>query len=65
MTTQDQRKYSRNARNQSRIKLALKIIPISMGVFLLLGWAGWKGITAPVEVKSEQINKFSLQLNLV
>jgi UPF0755 protein len=57
MTTQNKPKYSLNALNQSRIKLALKIIPISIGSLLILGWAGWSGLTAPVEVKGAQIDK--------
>ncbi|MGL6339580.1 MAG: endolytic transglycosylase MltG [Waterburya sp.] len=59
MTTQDQpkSKSSQNFRNQSRIKLALLVIPVAIGSLLLLGWAGWKGATAPVEAKAEQIDK--------
>lgn len=57
MTTQNKSKYSRNTRKSSLINLAIKIVPLTIGTLLLLGWVGWKGMTAPVEGKGEQIDK--------
>ena len=57
MTTQRKSKTTKTSTNKTKQNLALKIIPATLGGLLLLGWAGWKGITAPVEAKGEAIDK--------
>ncbi|MEL6500623.1 MAG: endolytic transglycosylase MltG [Cyanobacteria bacterium J06623_1] len=55
MTTQKKPKKKSAPRPQQPQNLALKVIPAAVGVAALLGWVSWKGITAPVAAKSEEV----------
>ena len=57
MTTKRKSRSMKLSTNKTKKNLALKIVPAALGSLLLLGWAGWKGITAPVEAKGETIDK--------
>jgi UPF0755 protein len=56
MTAQKNRKkqVSRSKPNKS---LALKIIPITISIAALLGWASWKSSIAPVKAKGDRTSK--------
>ncbi|WP_019505119.1 endolytic transglycosylase MltG [Pleurocapsa sp. PCC 7319] len=54
MTTQNKSKYTQKSGKKAKIIFAA--IPIIIGVSLLLGWAGWRNLTAPVEAKSSEAN---------
>lgn len=54
MTTQKKSHHKRTTRTKKRPNLSIKVIPIAIGVLSLLGWAGWKNLTAPVEANSNQ-----------
>ena len=53
MTIQKKPKNRAAANQKANQKLAAKAIPAVIGVLLLLSWAGWKGLMAPVEYKSD------------
>ncbi len=36
---------------------AAKVVPVAVGVILLLGWAGWRGLTAPVGTQNSEAQK--------
>ena len=57
MTTQ--RKSQDRQVSQDKVKLspAMKVVPAAIGVLLLLGWAGWRGLTAPVEARGNSADK--------
>lgn len=51
-------KYRRkNSKNKVRGNLALKAFSATIGISLLLGWVGWRGLTAPVEAQGKEIDK--------
>ena len=55
MTTQKKPKYKQIS-DQKQI-IAAKVVSVAVGVILLLGWAGWRGLTAPVVKKSNEAQK--------
>lgn len=57
MTTKRKPKRRKISTSKTSKNLALKIVPAALGGLLLFGWAGWKGITAPVEAKGQEIDK--------
>ena len=57
MTTQKKPKSARANQKKAKVSPAMKIIPATLGVLLLLGLAGWKGLTAPVETKGKTADK--------
>ena len=54
MTTQKKPKNVQNKKNRKKTNANLfaKVVPATVGLTLLFGWLGWKGLTAPV-AKSE------------
>ena len=54
MTTQNKSKYTQNAKNNAKAKIIFATIPIILGMGILLGWAGWRNVTAPVAAKSSE-----------
>lgn len=64
MTTQKKPKGIKTTRQKNRASLAAKAIPATVGVLLLLGWAGWRGLTAPVEVKSQEDTEKQVQFTV-
>ena len=54
MTTQKKPTNKKTSKRKIKPNPAIKIIPAAIGVLFLLGWAGWKGLTAPVESKGER-----------
>ncbi|MDJ0588607.1 MAG: endolytic transglycosylase MltG [Pleurocapsa sp. MO_226.B13] len=56
MTTQKQSKYQQASKTQALKTQALKVVPATIGVIFLLGWASWKGLTAPVEARGKEID---------
>lgn len=56
MTTQ---KKSENIKASSQTKgiVALKIVPAAIAILGLLSWAGWQGMTAPVEAKGKKFDQ--------
>ena len=56
MTTQ-KKSENTNLRNQAKGKLAIKIVPIAIAALGFLSWAGWRGLTAPVEAKGKKFDQ--------
>ena len=56
MTTQRKSQTKRTANGKFTVDSALKIIPAAVGCLALLGWLGWKSLTAPVEAKGKAID---------
>ena len=52
-----QKKPNIKANRKAKASPALKVIPAAIAVVFLLGWAGWRGLTAPVEARGEEIDK--------
>ncbi len=57
MTTQKKPKNKKTVKRKNKISPAMRIIPATVGVILLLGWVSWKGLTAPVEAKGKEVDK--------
>jgi UPF0755 protein len=58
MTTPKKKsRRQKKTKNKAQINLIAKILPVTVGILLLLGWASWKGLTAPVEAKGTVIDK--------
>ena len=57
MTTQKKSKNIKATRKKSQANLVVKVIPAVGVLLLLLGWAGWKSLTAPVEARGESADK--------
>lgn len=57
MTTRKKPKKKQVSRQKTNQSLAKKLAPVAIGVVTLLSWAGWKGLTAPVEAKSESASE--------
>lgn len=53
MTTQKKPRKKSPKTSKRKKSLAIKVIPTAIGLATLLGWAGWKSLTAPVEAKSD------------
>ena len=51
MTIKKQPKHRRTSK--AKLNLALKAIPAAIGIVLLLGWAGWRSLTAPIATKGD------------
>ena len=54
MTTQNKSKHTHNSQKKARVNIAVKVVPAILGVTLLLGWAGWRSLTAPVSSKGRE-----------
>ena len=54
MMTRNRSNKKKAAKKKIKSNFAAKLIPASIGVLLLVGWAGWHGLTAPVESQGEQ-----------
>ena len=48
MTTQKQPNKKRVFGNKINSRLITRLVPTALGIFALLSWAGWRGLTAPV-----------------
>ena len=57
MTIQKQPKNKAAAKRIANRRIAAKAIPAVIGVILLLGWAGWKGLMAPVSKGNQEGKK--------
>ena len=57
MTTQKKPKNIKAAKRKAQMSPATKIVPAVAGVFFLLTWVGWKGLTAPVESQGKTLDK--------
>ena len=57
MTAQKKPNTRKTVKRKTKISPAMKIIPATVGTLLLLSWAGWKGLTAPVEAKGRQVDQ--------
>lgn len=57
MTTQKKSKNIKTPKTKAKINPAMKIIPATIGIIFLLGLAGWKGLTAPVEGKGKTVDR--------
>ncbi len=53
MTTQKKSGNIKTAKRKTKTSPATKVISATVGVLFLLTWAGWKGLTAPVEGKGK------------
>ena len=51
MTTHKKPNRTRVSRPKPKKSMALKILPATIGVVAILGWAGWKSLTSPVGAK--------------
>ncbi len=56
MTAKNKSQYTQTSKKNARAKIAIKAIPAILGVVLILGWSGWRGLTAPVEAKGKKID---------
>ena len=64
MTIQKKTINKKNSKSKIQTSSAIKIVPAIIGALLLLGWAGWKGLTAPVEGKGKTENKEEVQFTV-
>jgi len=56
MTTRKKSKTRKKTRKKNNANPLTKVVPAAIGVALLFGWLGWKGLTAPVAAKGESAN---------
>ena len=54
MTTQKKPHRKSASRPQQSPNLLIKLVPVAIGVVAILGWLGWKSLTAPVAAKSDE-----------
>ncbi|MEM6611398.1 MAG: endolytic transglycosylase MltG [Cyanobacteria bacterium P01_C01_bin.72] len=54
MTTQKKPQREPTSRPKQPQNLVIKLVPAAIGVVALLGWLGWKSLTAPVAAKSDE-----------
>jgi UPF0755 protein len=49
-------KRKKKSKNQAKINLIIKVVPATIGILCFLGWASWKGLTAPVTATQQAID---------
>lgn len=61
MTSKKKSQYRKISKQKAKLNLLLTIIPATIGVFFLLGWAGWRGMTAPVASQEAKQIQFTVK----
>lgn len=61
MTSPKKSQYTKAAQRKAKINPIVKIVPATLGVLVLLGWASWRGLTAPVESQAVEPVEFTVK----
>ena len=64
MTTQKKPTTKKTSIRNIKSSPAIKIVPVTIGVLFLLVWAGWRGLTAPVESKGKTADEEKVQFTV-